>query len=45
MGYILVATHSPSIATLLMLLQHLVSVVTKAIATTMGVVIVSIATN
>lgn len=28
-----------------MLLQHLVSVVTKAIATTMGVVIVSIATN
>jgi hypothetical protein len=39
----LVATHSPSNATLLTLLQHMLSVVTKAIATTMGVAIVSIA--
>ena len=45
MGHIFVATHSPSIATLLTLSQHLVSVVTIAIATTMGVAIVSIATN
>jgi hypothetical protein len=45
MGYILVATHNPSIATLLLLLQHISSVVTEAIATTTGVAIVSIATN
>jgi hypothetical protein len=35
----------PLFATLLTLLQHLMSVVTIAIATTMGVAIVSIATN
>jgi hypothetical protein len=45
MGYVLVATHNSSIATLLTLLQQLVSVVTIAIATTMGVAIVLIATN
>jgi len=35
--------HNPSIATLSMLLQHTLGVVTEPMATTMGVAIVSIA--
>jgi hypothetical protein len=38
-------THNPSIATVLTVLQQMVNVVTKVIATTMGVAIVSIGKN